>query len=100
MIMPTLMRYKLKDKSPMLARYARRVCKIDEADDAVAAEKAIAAIEHFMVGMGCPVRISQAGITIDADELVAPLERAGQTALGERQDVTPAAVREILAQAA
>lgn len=100
MIMPSLMRYKLKDKLPMLARYGRNVWGIAESDDRRAAELAIERTEEFMEKMGCPTRISRAGISLDETEMVEHLERAGQTSLGERQDISPTEVRAILKLAA
>lgn len=100
MIMPSVLRYKLGTKKAMLARYARRVWKINEGDDAKAAEQAIAKSEAFMARMGCPTRISDAGLIVDADALVRHLEKAGHTHLGERQDIYPADVRNILDHAA
>lgn len=96
MIMPSLMRYKIDAKQAMLARLAREVWGIDEADDRRAADQAITKVEEFMARMSCPVRISQAGISVDADDLVGHLERADQTSLGENGDIGPADVREIL----
>ena len=84
----------------MLARYGRRVWRIEGDDDRGVAEAAIAKTEAFMVRMGCPVRISQAIADFDADSLVDHLLRADQTALGERQDIGASEVREILALAA
>lgn len=100
MIMPSLMRYKLASKTAMLARYGRNVWGISEADDRSAAEQAIAKTEEFMVRMGCPVRISQAGIQVSEAELISHLERAGQDRLGELKDIAPDDVRAILALAA
>jgi NADP-dependent alcohol dehydrogenase len=100
MIMPSLMRYKLRDKLPMLVRYAREVWHIDEPDDETAAELAIRQTEAFMARMGCPVRISDEGINLDADRLVAHLQKAGHTDLGEGGDIHPADVRKILEMAA
>jgi NADP-dependent alcohol dehydrogenase len=100
MIMPTLLRYKKPQKLAMLARYGRRVWKIDDADDARVADLAIAKTEDFMRQMGCPVRISDAGIAIDGDELVAHLEQAKHTRLGESGDIHPDDVRKILRLAA
>jgi len=101
MIMPSVFRYKLKAKTPMLARYARRVWKIDEPDDAKAAEQAIVRTEEFMAKMGCPVKVSQENdLKIDAQALVEHLEKAGHTSLGETQDIRPDDVRKIIAMAA
>jgi len=100
MIMPSVFRYKLSTKTAMLARYGRRVWKISESDDAGAAEQAIAKTEAFMMRMGCPVKISDMGLTIDADALVEHLQKAGHTRLGEAQDIQPDDVRKILKLAA
>jgi NADP-dependent alcohol dehydrogenase len=101
MVMPALMRFKSKDKQAMLLRYARRVWQITEPDEAKAAEEAIRRTEDFFRRMGCPVRLSDAApVQIAADDIVAHLERAGQTALGERHDIGTTEVREILTLAA
>jgi NADP-dependent alcohol dehydrogenase len=100
MIMPSVFRYKLSTKTAMLARYGRRVWKISESDDAGAAEQAIAKTEAFMIRMGCPVKISDMELTIDADALVEHLQKAGHTRLGEAQDIQPDDVRKILKLAA
>lgn len=99
MIMPSLLRYKIEQKTPMLARYGRRVWRL-EGDDATVARAAIDATEDFMRRMGCPVRISEAGITISGNAMVDHLERAGHTKLGENADITPRDVLAILELAA
>lgn len=100
MIMPSLLRFKKDAKLPMLARYGRRVWHIEAADDGRVADLAIEKTEAFMRQMNCPVRISDAGIAIDADALVAHLEQARQTSLGEAQDIGTEDVRSILKLAA
>lgn len=100
MIMPTLLRYKKQQKLAMLARYGRRVWKVDLPDDARVADLAITRTEDFMRQMGCPVRISEAGIALNSDELVAHLEQAKHTSLGENADIHPDDVRAILRMAA
>jgi NADP-dependent alcohol dehydrogenase len=100
MIMPTLLRYKKQQKLAMLARYGRRVWKIEDADDARVADLAIEKTEAFMQRMGCPVRISDAGIELSSDDLVAHLEQARHTNLGESGDIHPDDVRAILKLAA
>ena len=100
MVMPSLLRFKRSQKLAMLARYGRRVWKIEDADDVRVADLAIARTEAFMASMGCPIRISDAGIALDADHLIAHLEQAGHTRLGENADIRPEDVRTILAMAA
>jgi NADP-dependent alcohol dehydrogenase len=100
MIMPSLLRYKKQQKLAMLARYGRRVWKVVDEDDARVADLAIAKTEAFMARMGCPVRISDAGIDLSADDLVAHLEQARHTRLGENGDIQPDDVRAILKMAA
>ncbi|KMK64924.1 iron-containing alcohol dehydrogenase [Puniceibacterium sp. IMCC21224] len=100
MIMPSLMRYKLEDKLAMLARFGRRVWKIDGTDDRAVAEEAIRRTEVFMSDMSCPVRISEALNDFDPDALIRHLEAARQTSLGENADIGPNQVRAILKIAA
>ncbi|SOC06876.1 iron-containing alcohol dehydrogenase [Stappia indica] len=100
MVMPSLLRHRLDAKQAMLARYGRRVWRIEGDDDRAVAEAAIAKTEAFMVRMGCPVRISEMIEDFNADGLVDHLVRAEQTALGEGQDIGAGEVREILALAA
>lgn len=100
MIMPSLLRYKKKSKLAMLARYGRRVWKIEDADDNRVADLAIDKTEEFMRQMSCPISISEGGINLSADDLVAHLQQAGHTALGEGGDIHPDDVRAILKMAA
>jgi NADP-dependent alcohol dehydrogenase len=100
MIMPTLMRYKRKQKTTMLARYARNVWGVTEADDTKAAEAGIARTEDFFRRMGCPVRASEAELTIDEKAILAHLETVGHTALGENKDIRADDVRAILRMSA
>ncbi|WP_306222876.1 iron-containing alcohol dehydrogenase [Bosea beijingensis] len=101
LVMPALLRYKSRDKQEMLLRYARNVWGIEEPDAASAAEEAITRTEEFFSRMGCPVRFAAiAPMEATPDAIVAHLEKAGQTALGERGDITPKDVRTILELAA
>jgi NADP-dependent alcohol dehydrogenase len=101
MVMASVMRHKLKDKAPMLARYARRVWGVTETDDIKAAEAGIARTEDFFKRMGCPIRTSEiAGVTVSAPDIVAHIERAGQLPLGESRDIGAPDVLAILARAA
>lgn len=101
MVMPSLFRFKLADKQVMLARYGRNVWGIGEADDRKAAEQAIVRTEDFFSRMGLPVRTSEAeSVTVSIEDVVATLEKGGQTGLGEAGDIGPDAVRRILELAA
>lgn len=100
MIMPALMRYKLEQKTTMLARYARNVWGVNEADDGKAAEAGIVRTEAFFRRMGCPVCASDADLTIDEKGILAHLEDASQTALGENRDIRADDVRAILRMSA
>jgi NADP-dependent alcohol dehydrogenase len=101
LVMPSLLRYKRKEKHDMLLRYARRVWHVEEPNDDNAVAQAIDKTEAFFRTMGCPVRLGDvAPIRIAADDVVHHLEVAGQTALGERGDIKPADVRAILELAA
>jgi NADP-dependent alcohol dehydrogenase len=101
MVMPAVMRYRLDAKLDMLVRYAREVWDIREPDRRRAAEAAIERTEAFFTRMGCPTRTSQIEQgAVDVDRIVAHLERAGQTVLGEGSDIGVDDVRRILAIAA
>lgn len=96
-LMPALFRFKLRDKQQMLARYARRVWKVSEPDDAKAAERAIALTEDFFRRMGLPVTTGElAPVVVSADDVVEHIAALGQMPLGEGRDIGPGEVREIL----
>jgi NADP-dependent alcohol dehydrogenase len=99
-VMPSVMRLRIAGKQDMLARLGRNVFGSREADPRKAAEFAIGETERFFARMGCPIRLGQYDVNVEADEIVEHLKRASQTALGERGDIDPAAVRDILAMAA
>ena len=84
----------------MLARYGRRVWKIENEDDRTVAESAIGKAEDFMRSMGCPVRIRDAVAGFDPDALIHHLYEARQTAVGENGEINTETVRRILAHSA
>jgi NADP-dependent alcohol dehydrogenase len=98
-VMPSLLRFKLAHKLDMLARYARNVWGVSEADDGKAAVQAIALTENFFRRMGLPVRTGELAVRVSADDVVDHLERAGQTPLGENGDIGGTEVRAILERA-
>jgi NADP-dependent alcohol dehydrogenase len=101
LVMPSLLRFKLDDKQAMLARYGREVWGISASDERRAAEQAIEKTEAFFRRMGLPVRLADvAPIVVSPGDVVAHLERAGQTRLGEAGDIAGPEVAKILAMAA
>lgn len=99
-VMPSLFRYKLKDKQAMLARYARRVWKETETDDGRAAERSIALTEEFFRRMGLPIRLGElAPLELSPDDIVAHISALKQMPLGEGKDIGATEVRSILAMA-
>lgn len=99
-IMPALMRERLDIKASMLARYGRTVWDIQVSDEREAALEAIARTEQFFAQMGCPVTLGELDETIDHEQIVDHLEKAGHNALGEDRGVNPSMVRVILSKAA
>ena len=95
-VMPALMRHEIGRKQSMLARLGRLVWHIHEPDDAVAAAKAIDATERFFQRMGCPISPADFDVEFEIDPVIAHLEKAGHTKLGESGVIDSTAIREIL----
>ena len=88
-------------KREKLLQYAERVWGIR---DGVAGDRIVAAVDRtrkFFESLGVPTRLSNYGVASDTiPVIVERLETRGTTSLGERGDVTPAKVGEILAHCA
>ena len=85
-------------KREKLLQYAERVWNIREGDEDARIDAAIACTRAFFEAMGVPTRLSAYGLTKDVIPAVAArFEKRGWKGLGERQDVGPAKVEEILA---
>lgn len=95
-VMPALMRHELSRKQSMLARLGRTVWGLEGSDEAEVAAKAIDATQDFFHRMGCPVTVNELGVAFDAEPVVAHLEKAGQTRLGEHGAIDLDVVRNIL----
>lgn len=96
-VMPAVWTYKLEQKREKLAQYGRRVLGINEADDLVAAEKAIVRTREFFEAMGVRTRLADYGLGEDViPGVVAKLQQHQFVQLGEHGDITPDDVSKIL----
>lgn len=100
-VWPAMMEVRREAKRQKLLQYAERVWKITEGGEEDRIAAAIARTRAFFEGVGVPTRLSAYGIGPEAATVVAErLEKRGWTALGERQQITPSVVRQILQTAA
>ena len=99
-VLPSLMDRMRKQKAAKILQYGERVWNITEGSDDQRIDAAIARTQEFFETMGIRTHLSDYGITdSDIPALVAQLERHGMTALGEKQNITPDVVRDILTAA-
>ena len=85
-------------KREKLLQYGERVWNLRVGGAEERIDSAIACTRAFFEAMGVPTRLSAYGLTKDVIPVVAArFEKRGWTGLGERQDVGPAKVEEILA---
>lgn len=99
-VLPSRWRCHLDAKAEKLAQFGRRVLGIALPDATAAAEAAIAGVEDFFHALGMPTRLRDFGIA--AGEAAAVVEQrlaARNAVFGERRDVTPDKVAEILRRA-
>lgn len=78
-ILATL-RYYLKERTAKYARFAREVFGVRDADDMIAAQAGIAAIQAWFKKIGAPTTLAEAGIT-DPDACEKMAEDAYKTAI-------------------
>ena len=99
-VLPALLEVKKADKLEKLAQYATRVWHITEGTTEEKADKAIAKTREFFESLGVSTHLKDYGLGEEAvDKVVKQLEDHGMTRLGEKGDVTPEVVREILTRA-
>ncbi len=97
-VLPRLWRKQKAGKMQKLAKLAREVYGVKEADDAKAADEAIKKTEEFFNSLGVKTKLADFGI--DAKEAAQKVQArfaARGTALGERGDITPEVAGEIVA---
>ena len=99
-VLPSMYRYKFKQKQAKLAQYGRRVLGLSGTDFDVAHE-AIDRTEAFFQSLGIATKLSEYGVDTTGIEKRAAdqLNNYGWTALGEHKDITPSDVEKILEMA-
>lgn len=100
-VLPALLEVKRDTKRAKLLQYAERVWKIHSGQPEERISAAIARTRGFFEQVGLPTRLSAYGVGPDTILLVADrLQQRGWVGLGERADITPAQVRDILERSA
>lgn len=99
-VVPHLFRVQANGKREKLLQFAERVWGIRTGTDEERCEAAIRKTEEFFESLGLPTRLSRyPDVKPETPSLVAKqLESNGATKLGERQDITPKTVEEILSR--
>lgn len=97
-VLPAMMLVQRGPKREKLLQYADRVWGIREGGEQERIDSAVARTRQFFESLGVPTRLSAYGIAPASVAVAADrLEKRGATALGERGDVTPVKIREVLA---
>jgi NADP-dependent alcohol dehydrogenase len=97
-VLPHLLRVRKEQKREKLLQFAARVWGVQSGSDDQRIEAGVCRMEQFFESLGLSTKLaSYASVRSDTPELVASrLKDRGFTKLGERQDVTPAAVEQVL----
>ena len=95
-VLPRNLQVRREAKHEKLVQYARRVWGRTEKDEEKLIDAAIARTREFFESLGLHTTMAGYGLSCDSDKVIAQLERHGRIALGEKGDVTPDVVREIL----
>ncbi len=99
-VLPAVMKVKRQQKRDKLLQFAERVWHINDTNEDIKIDKAIALTEDFFQKMQVPTRLSEINVTAsDIDGIVEKLASHGMTALGEHSDITIAVSRQILTKA-
>ena len=100
-VVPNLMEVKRGEKFEKLLQYGSRVWDINSGTSEERVTAAIAATRKWFESLGIQTHLSDYVVPGNtAAEVSSRLEKRGATALGERGDITPAVVKEILVRAA
>lgn len=95
-VCPNVLRYKAIPKRTMLARYARRVWNVAEADDAKAGLLGIDKTVEFWRSLGVKTRLSEYGVSDARFAEIAERLGGGTRRLGEGADIAEADILRIL----
>jgi NADP-dependent alcohol dehydrogenase len=100
-VLPSLLHVQRDAKRGKLLQYAARVWGITEGSDDARIDAAIARTRAFYESIGIKTRLSDYGVSIEtAAEVARRLAARGMVRLGERGDITPVKVEQILRLAA
>lgn len=100
-VLPNLMQVQRATKRAKLLQYAERVWDLREGSDDARIDAAIAKTRAFYESLGIKTRLSDYNVSVaTAAEVAQRLAKRGVAAIGERGDITPAKVEEILRLAA
>ncbi len=99
-VAPSLLKVKSDNKRQKLLQFSERVWGIREGTPEARIEQAIEKTRAFFERVGAPTRLSAYGLGSEvATEVASRLEKRGWIGLGERKDITPAQVEQILSLA-
>lgn len=99
-VAPSLLKVKSDNKRQKLLQFAERVWGIREGTPEARIEQAIEKTRAFFESVGAPTRLSAYGLGAEAaTEVASRLEKRGWIGLGERKDITPDQVEQILSLA-
>jgi NADP-dependent alcohol dehydrogenase len=100
-VLPSLLHVQREAKRGKLLQYAARVWGLTEGSDDARIDAAIARTRAFYESIGIKTRLSDYGVSVEtAAEVARRLAARGMVRLGERGDITPAKVEQILRLAA
>lgn len=98
-VLPHLLRVRKEQKRAKLAQFAERVWGVREGTEEERIEAGIVRMEKFFEGLGVPTRLREYdGADAETPAIIAArLDGRGFNRIGEWQDMTPAAVEQVLA---
>jgi len=101
-VLPSLLRVQKDQKREKLIQFGERIFGIQDGNEEIRIEETIERIEAFYRSLGIGVRFSdyQIDAASTAKTIAERLSAIGETAIGERNDITPEKVERILLGAA